>query len=132
MKKSIKVTDLGSLKNELRKYKAGVKFDINQFNQIARLAWLGKVVLQPLDPQDPECRAMLLYADEPDGLAAHLVQVEQDLVGRMHIVDGEQAQALIKILEQGVQERARLYQELNQRDFYFQHFYRPDEGETKE
>ncbi len=129
--KSIKVTDLGAIKNELRKYKAGVKFDINQFNQVARLAWLGKVVLQPLDPEDPDCRAMLLYVQEPEGLADHLLNLDADLVGRMHIVDGEQAQALIKILEQGVQERARQYQELNQRDFYFPHFYRPDEDEEK-
>ena len=129
--KSIKVTDLGAIKNELRKYKAGVKFDINQFNQVARLAWLGKVVLQPLDPEDPDCRAMLIYVQEPEGLAAHILNLDADLVGRMHIVDGEQAQALIKILEQGVQERARQYQQLDQRDFYFPHFYRPDQDEQE-
>ncbi len=129
--KSIKVTDLGAIKNELRKYKAGVKFDINQFNQVARLAWLGKVVLQPLDPEDPECRAMLVYVQEPEGLAAHILNLDADLVGRMHIVDGEQAQALIKILEQGVQERARQYQQLDQRDFYFPHFYRPEQDEQE-
>ena len=121
--KSIKVTDIGSIKNELRKYKAGKKFDINQFNQIARLAWFGKVVMQPLDAEDPECRSFLLYADYPDDFIQHFLDTDQDLIGQMHIVDGEQAQALVKILEQGVQERAQLYQSVRQRDFYFKHFY---------
>ncbi len=131
--KSIKVTDLGAIKNELRKYKAGKKFDINQFNQVARLAWLGRIVLQPLDPEDPDCRAMLVYVQEPEGLAAHVLRLDQDLVGHMHIVDGEQAQALVRILEEGVRARARQLQELDQRDFYFPHFYRPEEeeGESK-
>jgi hypothetical protein len=125
--KNIKVTDIGQIKNELRKYKAGKKFDINQFNQIARLAWLGKVVMQPLDPEDPSCKSFLLYADFPSDFIEHFLNTDQDLIGQMHIVDSEQAQALIKILEQGVQERANQYQQLKQKDFYFQHFYEADD-----
>lgn len=121
--KTIPISDAASLKNELRKYKKGKKFDINQFNQIARLAWLGKVVMQPLDAEDPENRAILLYAAFPDEFVQHFLSTDNDLIGHMHIVDGEQAQALIKILEQGVQDRAHLYQDLSRRDFYFKHFF---------
>jgi len=121
--KSIKVTDIGTIKNELRKYKAGKKFDINQFNQIARLAWFGKVTMQPLDPEDETCRSFLLFADYPDDFIEHFLRTDEDLIGQMHIVDSEQAKALVKIIEQGVQERAELYQSMKQRDFYFKHFY---------
>ena len=126
--KSIKVTNLGEIRNEVNKYKKGKKFDINQFNQIARLAWLGKIVLQPLDPQDPECKAYLLFADYPDELAAHFLDPDHDLVGQMHIVDGQQGDALAEILRAGVEERAKLYQELSRNDFYFRHFYKESEG----
>jgi hypothetical protein len=127
--KSIKVTDLSAIRNELKRYKSGKKFDINQFNQVARLAWLGKVVMQPLDPQDPECKAYLLFADHPDALSGHFLNPDQDLVGAMHIVDGEQGEALAKIIEQGVHDRAALYQELAQRDFYFPHFFKPEDSD---
>ncbi len=123
MKQSIKLTDIGSLKNELRKYKAGKKLDIAQFNQVARLAWLGKLVIQPLDPADPECKAWLVFVDHPDELAGHVLNLDADLVGQMHIIDAQQGEALIKALELGVKERAALYQDLDQRDFYFQNFY---------
>ena len=121
--KGIKVTDVGNLKNEIRKYKKGKKLDINQFNQVARLAWMGKITMQPLDPEDPECEAFLVYVDWPEELPGHFLNTDDDLVGRMHIVDSEQSQALIQVLELGVQERAALYQDLKQRDFYFQYFY---------
>lgn len=126
--KSIKVSNLGEIRNELNKYKKGKKFDIRQFNQMARLAWLGKITLQPLDPQDPECKAYLLYADYPDELAAHFLDLDQDLVGHIHIVDGEQGDALAEVLRAGVEERARLYQELSRNDFYFRHFYKSAEA----
>jgi len=121
--KSIKITEVGNVKNQLRKYTAGKKFDINQFDQIARLAWLGKVVMQPLEPTDPDCKSLLLYADYPEDMAEHFLRTDDDLLGHMHIVDAEQGQALIKILEQGVKERAALYADLKQRGFYFDHFY---------
>lgn len=121
--KSIKVTDLGAIRNELNKYKKGKKFDITQFNQVARLAWLGKVVMQPLDPLDAECKAYLLYADYPDTLAGHFLDVDEEIIGHIHIVDGEQGGALAKIVELGVRERAALYQDLARRDFYFDHFF---------
>lgn len=124
--KSIKISNLGEIRNELNKYKKGKKFDIHQFNQVARLAWLGKIVLQPLDPQDPECRSYLMYADYPDELAAHFLDIDQDLIGHMHIVDGEQGKALAEVLRAGVEERAKLYQELSRNDFYFRHFYETD------
>jgi hypothetical protein len=50
--KTIGVADLGTLKNELRKYKHGRKLDIRQFNQAARLAWLGLLTLSPLERRD--------------------------------------------------------------------------------
>lgn len=123
--KEIKVTDVGSIKNELRKYKSGKKLDINQFNQVARMAWMGKIVAQPLDPLDPTCKALLVYVDYPEDLARHMLNLDEDLLGHMHIVDGEQGLALVKVLELGVQERAALYQDLRQRDFYFGSFYAP-------
>ncbi|MDH5378146.1 MAG: hypothetical protein OEX00_07485, partial [Gammaproteobacteria bacterium] len=103
--------------------------DINQFNQVARLAWLGKVVMQPLEPTDPECESMLIYVDYPDEMAQHFLNTDQDLIGHMHIVDREQSKALIKVLELGVRERAALYQDLKNRDFYFNHFYQSPESE---
>ncbi len=127
--KSIKVTDIGSIKNELRKYKAGKKLDINQFNQVARLAWLGKLVMQPLDPEDPSCKAYLAYVDYPDELAQHVLRTDDDLQGAMHIVDGDQALALIDVLQLGVRERMALYQDLKGRDFYFDRFYQGGEEE---
>jgi hypothetical protein len=128
--KSIKVSNLGEIRNELNKYKKGKKLDIGQFNQVARLAWLGKVVMQPLDPEDPECQSLLLYCEQPDELAAHFLDLDDDLVGHMHILDGEQGRALIEILRAGVEERAKLYQELSRNDFYFRHFYGKKDKET--
>lgn len=128
--KNIKVTDLGAIKNELRKYKAGVKLDINQFNQVARLAWLGKIVMQPLEPTDPDTKSFLVYVEDPGEFIEHFLRTDQDLLGRMHIVDGQQAEALIKVLELGVQERAALYQDLKMRDFYFSHFYDGEAGDS--
>ena len=127
--KSIKITDVSHIKNELNKYKKGQKLDIRQFNQAARLAWLGKVVLMPLDPQDPETRSYLMYVDHPDGLAAHFVHPDEDLVGRIFILDAEQGDALAEIVEQGVRERAAVYEDLERKDFYFAKFYHPGEDE---
>lgn len=128
--KEIKVTDLGSIKNELRKYKSGAKLDINQFNQIARLAWLGKIVMQPLEPTDPTTKSFLVYAEDAGDFIEHFLRTDQDLSGRMLVVDGQQAEALIKVLELGVKERAALYMDLKQRDFYFTHFYQGNEGDS--
>lgn len=127
--KSTKITNIGEIRNELNKYRRGKKFDIHQFNQIARLAWLGRIVMQPLDPQDAECKSFLVFVQEPDELASHFLDTDQDLTGAMHIVDGEQAEALIQVLRSGVEERARLYEDLSRSDFYFRYFYRPrDDG----
>lgn len=127
--KSIKVTNLGEIRNELNKYKKGKKFDIHQFNQIARLAWLGKVVLHPLDPMDAECLAYLLFVDYPDHMAGHFIDIDQELLGQMHIVDGVQGDALAEVVRLGVEERSKLYQDLSRSDFYFRHFYK-DKDET--
>lgn len=126
--KSLNVTNLGAIRNELNRYKKGKKFDIWQFNQVARLAWLGKVTLQPLAPEDPECESFLLHVADPGEFAAHFLDPDQDLVGHMHIVDHAQGAALAKILEQGVRDRAGLYQELRRRDFYFEHFFEAEDG----
>ena len=129
--KSMKIANIGEIRNELNKYKKGKKLDIHQFNQVARLAWLGKIVMQPLDPQDAECKAFLVYIQEPEELAAHFLDTDQELSGAMHIVDGEQAEALIAILRGGVEERAKLYEDLSRSDFYFRHFYKPGNKEDE-
>ena len=126
MAKSIELTDLHSLKNQLNKYRKGKKLTLPEFNQAARLAWLGKAVLQPLDPEDPACKAFLLYLEEPEGLAGQVLHLDEHLVGRIHILDHEQGLALAGILEEGVKARAALYQELDQKDFYFERFFDKD------
>lgn len=132
--KSIKLTDISTLKNELNKYRKGKKLDIHQFNQVARLAWLGKAVLQPLDPMDEDVKSYLLYCDYPETLPEQILDIDQDLIGRIHILDAEQGDALAGILEQGFQERIALYQGLRQRDFYFDKFYgkkdKPKDGSS--
>lgn len=126
--KSIKVTDIGQIKNELNKYKKGKKLDIRQFNQAARLAWIGKLVMKPLDLEDPETKSYLVYVDYPDDFVAHFLNLDDDLVGHILILDAEQGRYLAEIVEQGVRDRAALYEDLDRRDFYFKKFYRSDEG----
>ncbi|TVQ69915.1 MAG: hypothetical protein EA372_11315 [Chromatiaceae bacterium] len=120
--KKIDITNVSDLRNQLNRYRQGKKFDIHQFNQVARLAWLGKVLMQPLDPEDETCKSFLIYVEHPDELVAHCLSPDEDLVGQMHIVDGQQAQALIQILKLGVEERAKLYDDLSRSDFYFRYF----------
>lgn len=124
--KSLQVTDVGALKNELRKYKLGRKLDIRQFNQAARLAWLGRVAISPLDPEDPECRAWLLHLERPEGIAGELLELDADLLGRMHVLDAEQGAYLVEILKEGFQARAKEFAALNERDFYLAKFFRPE------
>lgn len=128
--KSINVTDIGSLKNELRKYQKGKKLDIAHFNQAARLAWLGEIVLCPLDPQDPECDAYLLHLLPVEGIAAQILSLDDNLDGqpflsRIHILDAEQGKYLVEIFEAGMRERVRDLESLNRRDFYFEKFFKP-------
>lgn len=131
--KEIKLTDVGQLKNELAKYKKGKKLDIRLFNQVARLAWLGKIVLCPLDPGDAECKAWLLHLQPLAGLAAELIRVDEDLNGQpftsqIHILDAEQGEYLAQIFQEGMQQRARELEALNQRDFYLAKFFKPETG----
>lgn len=123
--KSIDIADIGALKNELRKYKLGRKLEISQFNQAARLAWLGRIVLSPLDPEDPECRAWLLHLERPEGLAGEMLELDVELIGRIHILDAEQGERLAEILREGFEARARELEALAQRDFYLGKFFRP-------
>ncbi|MEW5942384.1 MAG: hypothetical protein AB1710_00860 [Pseudomonadota bacterium] len=132
MKPSIKITDVGQLRNELNKYKKGRKLTLPQFNQAARLAWLGKIALSPLDPEDPECAAFLLYLERPDGLAGHFLDLDEDLMSRIHVLDAEQGGHLAEIIKEGVAERAAQYQALNRRDFYFGRYFNPDEAKNAE
>ena len=125
--KEIKLTDIGQLRNELAKYKRGKKLDIRLFNQVARLAWLGKIVLCPLDPEDPECRAWLLHLEALQGLAAEIVKVDEDLNGmpfssQIHVLDAEQGDALAAIFREGMEHRARELQALQKREFYLEKF----------
>jgi hypothetical protein len=126
--KGIQITDLGALRNDLAKYKKGKKLDIRQFNQAARLAWLGRVVLSPLDAEDPDCKAWLLYLQRPEGLAEHCLVIDEDLLQYIHILDAEQGAHLAAILEQGVRERAAGFEALNRRDFYLEKYFRQEEG----
>ena len=126
--KSIDIADLGALKNELRKYKFGRKLDISQFNQAARLAWLGRIALSPLDPEDPDCKAWLLHLERPEGLAGEMLEFDVELLGRIHVLDAEQGERLAEILREGFEARARELDALSRRDFYLGKFFRPKDG----
>ena len=126
--KEIRLTDVGQLKNELAKYRAGKKLDIRLFNQVARLAWLGKIVLCPLDPEDPACKSWLLHLQPLDGLAAEIIRLDEDLNGmpfasQIHVLDSAQGAALAGIFRQGMEQRARELRALEARDFYFEMFF---------
>ena len=132
--KGIKIVDAGNIRNELAKYRKGRKLDIRLFNQVARLAWLGRIVLCPLDPEDPQCKAWLLHLQPLDGLAAELIRIDEDLNGmpfasQIHILDAEQGAHLADILREGMHHRARELQALAQRDFYFEKYF-PAEGKS--
>jgi hypothetical protein len=134
--KSIRLTDVGALKNELNKYRKGKKLDIRLFNQVARLAWLGRIVLCRLDPEDPECKSWLLHLRLPEGLAGELIRVDEDLNGmpfasQIHVLDAEQGEALAAIFRDGMAVRARELGELNRRDFYFEKFFKGKEPGAK-
>lgn len=125
--KEIRLTDVGQLKNELAKYRRGKKLDIRLFNQVARLAWLGKIVLCPLDPEDAECKAWLLRLEPLDGLAAEIIRVDEDLNGmpfasQIHVLDAEQGEALAAVFREGMEHRARELQALERREFYLERF----------
>jgi len=129
--KEIKLTDVGRLRNELAKYRKGKKLDIRLFNQVARLAWLGKIVLCPLDPEDPECKAWLLGLQPLAGLERELVTLDEDVNGmpfasQIHVLDAEQGEALAAIFKEGMQSRVRELQALEKRDFYFEKFFNPE------
>ena len=129
--KEIKLTDVGQLKNELNKYRKGKKLDIRLFNQVARLAWLGRIVLSPLDPEDAGCRALLLYLQPLDGLAREIITLDEDLNGmpftsQIHILDAEQGAHLAQIFQEGIQQRARELEALNQREFYLEKFFKSE------
>jgi hypothetical protein len=130
--KEVRLTDLGRLRNELAKYRKGKKLDIRLFNQVARLAWLGKIVLCRLDPEDPECKAWLLYLQPLEGLAAEILRVDEELDGlpfatRIHVLDAEQGEALAEIFREGMEHRARELQALARREFYLEKFFRSGE-----
>ena len=122
--KSIKVTDVGSLKNELNKYKKGKKLDIRYFNQAARLAWLGKITMSPVDAEDETCQSWLLHVQPAEGFMGHFITVDEDLINEIHILDAEQGQYLIEIMRTGLAARAEALQQLNRRDFYFDKFFK--------
>ncbi len=129
--KSIKIVDAGHIRNELAKYKKGKKLDIRLFNQVARLAWLGRIVLCPLDPDDPECKSWLLHLQPLEGLAAEVIRIDEDLNGnpftaQIHILDAEQGAHLADIFRDGMQQRARDLQALERRDFYFEKYFTPE------
>lgn len=123
--KSIPVVDAGSLKNALRKYTRGRKLEIRQFNQAARLAWLGLVSLSPLDPEDPECKSWILHLEPPQGLAAQVLDLDADLMGRMHVLDAEQGLRLAQVLREGFEARAADLAALEKREFYLEKFFDP-------
>ena len=130
--KSIKVTDVGSLKNELNKYKKGKKLEIRYFNQAARMAWLGKISMSPVDAEDPGCQAWLLHVQAPEGFVAHFVDTDEDLINEIHILDAEQGEYLAEIMREGMAARAQDLQDLNRRDFYFGKFFKTDASKPAE
>lgn len=132
MKKTIPIAAQPDLKNALAKYRKGKKLDIRLFNQVARLAWLGRIVLCPLDPEDPENRAWLLHLQPLDGLAVEIIRVDEDLNGmpfaaQIHILDAAQGEALADILREGMTHRANELEALARREFYLEHFFRPED-----
>lgn len=124
---TIKVKDVGQIKNELNKYKKGKKLDIRQFNQVARLAWLGKITMSPLDAADPQCEAWLLHLQYPEGLAERFLTLDEDLMSQIHILDREQGRYFSEILQQGIEERVAQLKILDNRDFYFGKFFKPED-----
>lgn len=122
------IADVGALKNALRKYTRGRKLTIPEFNQAARLAWLGCIALSPLDPEDAECRSWLLHLQRPDGLAGELLHLDESLMSRMHVLDAEQGEKLAEILREGVEARVESLSSLDRRDFYLGKFMRADGG----
>ena len=126
--KNIDLTDVGALRNALNKYRKGRKLGIRQFNQAARMAWLGRIVLAPLDPEDPDTRAWLLYVQRPEGLAEHCLVIDEDLLEGIHVLDSEQGAHLAGILELGVKERAAGLDALNRRDFYLDRYFEDGQG----
>lgn len=129
--KGIKIVDAGNIRNELAKYKKGKKLDIRLFNQVARLAWLGQIVLSPLDPEDPECKSWLLHLRPLEGMAAEVIKVDEDVNGlpfasMIHVLDAEQGAHLADIFREGMHHRARDLQALAGRDFYFEKYFRPE------
>ena len=77
--KTIPIADVSTLKNELNKYKKGKKLEIPRFNQLARMGYLGRLIMTPLDPEDPACKSYLVHIQEPQGLAAHFIELDEDL-----------------------------------------------------
>ncbi|MBU2830688.1 hypothetical protein [Acidithiobacillus ferriphilus] len=130
--KSIPITDVSSLKNELKRYKMGKKLEIPRFNQLARMAYMGRLVMTPLDSEDPSCKSFLVHVQEPHGLAAHFIDLDEDLQDTILILDGEQSMAMAGIMQAGVEERVLWHQALNERDFYFSAFYRPKDKEAQD
>ena len=121
----IPVTDVGALKNALRKYTHGRKLTIPEFNQAARLAWLGRIALSPLDPEDADCRAWILHLLPPEGLAERVLHLDEALMARMHVLDAEQGGKLAAILREGIDARAAELRALDARDFYLERFMKP-------
>ena len=126
--KEIRLADVGQLKNELARYRAGKKLDIRLFNQVARLAWLGRIVLCPLDPEDSACKAWLLHLQPLEGLAAEIIRIDEDVNGvpfasQIHVLDAAQGEALARIFRQGMEQRAQDLRALEARDFYFETFF---------
>ena len=131
--KEVKIADLGQIRNQLAKYQKGKKLDIRLFNQVARLAWLGKITLCPLDPEDPACKAWLLHLQPLEGIARELIHVDEDLNGQpfaaqIHILDAEQGAHLAAIFREGMESRARDLEALAQRDFYFEKYFKGGAG----
>jgi len=96
---------------------------------VVRLAWLGKIVLCPLDPEDPECKAWLLHLQPLEGLAAEIIRIDEDLNGmpfasQIHVLDAEQGEHLAAILREGMMHRAHELDALAKREFYFEKFFK--------
>lgn len=104
---------------------------------MSRLAWLGKVVLCPLDAEDADCRSWLLHMQPLEELAAEVIRVNGDLNGmpfasQIHILHAEQGAALSATFREGMEMRARDPDTLSRRDFHFETLFRRSDGRTND
>ncbi|OIO54242.1 MAG: hypothetical protein COX57_00255 [Alphaproteobacteria bacterium CG_4_10_14_0_2_um_filter_63_37] len=123
------VADLATLKNQLKRWTQGKKLEIADFNIAARLAWLGHAVLRKVDPEDPQVASWFVYIAPPTAMEQAMLELDEEWFDAIFLVDGDQAAALAKIIEEGVRARMGAIETLIGRDFYFEAFFHGEEDD---